>query len=709
MNNSNFALELTVGINDQFTNPSKNIEREIERLERSLKHLQRTAGDADGFAYLEREATQLESELRQGSHAANSYAREIGQTDETLRRMAHTTGTAAREQRELQGELKATMTLLERAKGLSANVAALYGAGRLVGEGVNLSAQERRQGVILGRRDYFSSEAQRQWRLDLTKQTGASGANIVDIQAEAMRLGLNDKDAMTATAGAIKLNKLNPNFDPQDAVAAINGLVVGLGAKADDAADMIYQVWRKGGDKQNDLLDTIKEYAQTNQGSGISLEQFGGLLIGGAQGGAYNYDKVMDGLKELFKARMADPDERKKLLGDGKTPGLIDEQVKDKGMRQQLKTGIHEYRSAYERGDSVAEPIANLLESVQTLYKTDRNAAKAILEGIGGTLWSEDLGEGSITGMLRGLRETDTLVKGYQGSLSQDSTQALTPAYLALNQALAAKELAAVQVANAEQQAAPYVPTLLQQVNELGQFATDNPLTTGTAATAGVTAAGGAYYYGKRKITQAGARLLARGAQEADSAKLTPLAQGVPKYLAKTIKGAPLLVGGVETVTALAQGDVQGATVEASGVAGALAGASGGAAVGSLAGPWGAALGGIAGAIFGEAAIEALVKSAMDWLNDDSGDQADAEMSRLFPKQADPARGDGAAPPALMPIQFNITNDFHFEGQLIGDSGELERKMIEVFRQATPEMTQEIMSTLERVMQSQAYAMPSSE
>ncbi|TNI15483.1 hypothetical protein CF106_00265 [Aeromonas veronii] len=707
MNNGNFAIALTVGINDQLTNPARKLELVIERLERELEQLQRTAGDTQGLARLERETNQLENEMRHTSRATSRYAQEIGQADDELKRMARSTDHAAKEQKGLQNELKESISMLGQIKDMTVKVTALYGAGRLMGEGLDLSAQERRQGVIMGRRDYFSSEEQRKWRLELTKQTGADGASIVNMQAEAMRLGLNDKDAMSATEGAIKLNKLNPNFDPQDAITAINGMVVGLGAKADEAADMVYQIWRQSGDKQNDLLDTIKEYAQVMQGSGLTMQQFGSMMIGGAQGGAYSYDKVMDGLKELFKARLSDPDERKKLLGDGKTPGLIDQQVRDKGMRQELKSELHAYRLAYEKGESVAEPIANLLESVQTLYKKDRDAAKAILEGIGGTLWSEDLGEGSLTGMLKGLRESDTLTKGYQGALSKDSSLALTPSGQALNHALAAKELAAVQVANAEQQAAPYVPTLLQNANELGQAASDNPIATGATAAAGAGVAGGAYYYGKRKVIQIGAKLLEQGVEQADNARLAPLAQGVPKYLAKTVKGAPLLMGGVDTVTALAQGDMQGAAVEASGMAGAWAGASGGAAVGSLAGPWGTALGGIAGAIFGEAAVEALVKSAMDLLNEGDGGKLDAEMTRLLPQEQTPARPSTNVLPPAMPIQLTITNDFHFEGQLIGDSAELERKMIEVFRQSTPEMVQELKDSLERVMQSMDYAQPS--
>lgn len=71
------------------------------------------------------------------------------------------------------------------------------------------------------------------------------------------------------------------------------------------AMDLITVGFQKGGDYSGELLDTLREYSPQFATMGMSADQMMGILIAGAQAGAWNLDKVGDAVKE-FNIRAQD-------------------------------------------------------------------------------------------------------------------------------------------------------------------------------------------------------------------------------------------------------------------------------------------------------------------------------------------------------------------------------------------------------------------
>lgn len=71
------------------------------------------------------------------------------------------------------------------------------------------------------------------------------------------------------------------------------------GLSETDALDLITVGFQKTGDYSNDLLDTMKEYSPLFSKLGLDAKDSMGLLIKGAEAGAWNMDKVGDAVKEF--------------------------------------------------------------------------------------------------------------------------------------------------------------------------------------------------------------------------------------------------------------------------------------------------------------------------------------------------------------------------------------------------------------------------
>lgn len=98
-----------------------------------------------------------------------------------------------------------------------------------------------------------------------------------------------------------------------------------------DAMDLMTTAFQKTGDYSDDLLDTFNEYSVYFSKLGLDAQEFTGILIRGAENGAFNMDKVGDAVKELgirvidgskttaegFNAIGLDADEMAKKFGEG--------------------------------------------------------------------------------------------------------------------------------------------------------------------------------------------------------------------------------------------------------------------------------------------------------------------------------------------------------------------------------------------------------
>ncbi|AGK99655.1 phage tail tape measure protein [Desulfoscipio gibsoniae] len=94
-------------------------------------------------------------------------------------------------------------------------------------------------------------------------------------------------------------------FEVSESIKSVDSLVKNFGIDGNTAFDIITKTSQMAGDKAGDLLDTFNEYSPQFAAMGFSAEEFAGILVKGAQEGAFNLDKVGDAVKE-FNIRAQD-------------------------------------------------------------------------------------------------------------------------------------------------------------------------------------------------------------------------------------------------------------------------------------------------------------------------------------------------------------------------------------------------------------------
>lgn len=97
-------------------------------------------------------------------------------------------------------------------------------------------------------------------------------------------------------------------YDVSESIRAVDAMVKNFGVDGNVAFDIISKAATMSGDKADDLLDTFNEYSVQFASMGFGAEEFAGILVKGAQAGAFNLDKVADAMKE-FNVRAQDGSE----------------------------------------------------------------------------------------------------------------------------------------------------------------------------------------------------------------------------------------------------------------------------------------------------------------------------------------------------------------------------------------------------------------
>jgi TP901 family phage tail tape measure protein len=93
--------------------------------------------------------------------------------------------------------------------------------------------------------------------------------------------------------------------DVADSSKTAATMMKNFGIKGQEAMDLITLGFQQGGDFSGELLDTLNEYAPAFSSMGISAKDAMGILLAGADAGAFNLDKVGDAMKE-FNIRAKD-------------------------------------------------------------------------------------------------------------------------------------------------------------------------------------------------------------------------------------------------------------------------------------------------------------------------------------------------------------------------------------------------------------------
>ena len=135
---------------------------------------------------------------------------------------------------------------------------------------------------------------------------GEDVADVADAVALVNRNMANlDQNGLTAaTAGALALRDAF-EYDVEESTRAAEAIRKNFGASAEDAFSLIAAGAQNGLDYSGELIDTINEYSSQFAKLGFDADGMFNILQAGADGTAWNLDKVGDAIKE-FSIRAID-------------------------------------------------------------------------------------------------------------------------------------------------------------------------------------------------------------------------------------------------------------------------------------------------------------------------------------------------------------------------------------------------------------------
>ncbi len=141
--------------------------------------------------------------------------------------------------------------------------------------------------------------------------------------------------------------------DMNETLRGAKGLMKNFGLSAQEAMDYIITGTQEGLDWTSELGDNISEYSGKFSQASYSVEEYFQLLKNGADGGAYNLDKVNDAINEV-------------------TTRLADGTIKDAISQYSSKT--KELFEAWQNGDATQKDVINSIVSDITNCKNQQDA-----------------------------------------------------------------------------------------------------------------------------------------------------------------------------------------------------------------------------------------------------------------------------------------------------------------------------------------------
>lgn len=134
--------------------------------------------------------------------------------------------------------------------------------------------------------------------------TAGVGSDLATVSDDVVRIkqsmrGLNNQELESFSKQAITISGLWGESSDKITWAVKNMTSNFKGLSEQQALDLITVGFQKTGDYAGDLLDTFKEYSPYFSKMGLSAQEFTGILVSGAQSGAWNLDLVADAVKEF--------------------------------------------------------------------------------------------------------------------------------------------------------------------------------------------------------------------------------------------------------------------------------------------------------------------------------------------------------------------------------------------------------------------------
>ncbi len=240
----------------------------------------------------------------------------------------------------------------------------------------------------------------------------AQTANITDLEGEALRGATKDATQLAETF----------DKDVTEVLRAADSLVRNKVATGfDEAFDLIAKGFTEGGDRADDLLDTLNEYAQDFGDLGFTAQETFNVIENGLEAGIFNTDKIGDAINEAF-INFRDPG---KLDGISEIlSGLSEIDDQSRIVADEITNNFNSFNSGSRNG---AVALDVLLDSLSRIDEPITRNALGV--EIFGSMW-EDLGENAILALQSTDEQLDDLEDGISnvsGSMDElaDKPQAL--------------------------------------------------------------------------------------------------------------------------------------------------------------------------------------------------------------------------------------------------------------------------------------------
>lgn len=312
---------------------SKDLQSELKQVERLLKldpkntellaQKQKLLTDAvdstkEKLNTLREAEKQVQAQFKEGKVSEEQYRaiqREVIATEQDLKKLSDQLKDVSSKWKSVGEDMKEVGNKMQDVGGKMQDVggkmsvgitAPILAAGGIVAKGAleAEAAQGKLQaslGATAEEAEVLGDAAKEVWKNGFGENIDEATSAIVTVKQNLMVAG----EALTdVVEGAMTIADVFGQ-DVNGVVATTKTMVDNFGISAMDALDLMTVGFQQGGDYSGELLDTLREYSPQFASMGFSAEKMLGILISGAEAGAFNLDKVGDAVKE-FNIRAQD-------------------------------------------------------------------------------------------------------------------------------------------------------------------------------------------------------------------------------------------------------------------------------------------------------------------------------------------------------------------------------------------------------------------
>lgn len=269
----------------------------------------------------EEQVRALQREIIKTENQLDSMSKELTSTNTLIDNLANGTDSAEKHTKEYADSLAEAEQELEDFKGKASEAFDVLKTGAIAIGGATIATA----GYALK----LSTEFDKAFNT-LQTQTGASAEEMESLNASMENIYANNfGETIEDVAQSMATVKTQTNltgqeledittkallmrdtfgFEVNESIRAVNSLMNQFGITADEAYTLIAQGAQKGLNQNDDLLDTINEYAVQFEMLGYNADDMFNMLANGASEGTWSVDKLGDAVKE-FNIRAKDGSE----------------------------------------------------------------------------------------------------------------------------------------------------------------------------------------------------------------------------------------------------------------------------------------------------------------------------------------------------------------------------------------------------------------